>query len=101
MLRRVQSTMKRVFENMCDCVKDGVISACGAFDSTSLKRIFETLQLREESFYNHRMFVVTFHVHLRSPRANALRHTDHACSICKLCFNGWKCPVIQRAFLWC
>ncbi|KAI0562222.1 hypothetical protein FGB62_64g132 [Gracilaria domingensis] len=44
--------MKRAFGSFVDCVQDGVMSACGAFDTASLERIYESLELRGEKYFD-------------------------------------------------
>lgn len=48
--------MKRAFASLDACIHDSVLSACGAYDSASLERIFQCIEQREERFFNDGSF---------------------------------------------
>lgn len=44
--------MNSAFGSLAECVQDGVMSACGAYDSAPLSRIFQCLESRREQYFD-------------------------------------------------
>lgn len=45
-------TVGRAFGSLDECVADGVLAACGAYQTAHLKRIYDSIEQREERYFN-------------------------------------------------
>lgn len=51
-LQRQAQTMDRAFGSFEECVKDGVMSACGAYGTAPLDRIYRCIEQRMEKYFD-------------------------------------------------